>query len=139
MQQKIFATEENIYWKAARSSGPGGQRVNKRSTKVQVWLAVFSLPISDIQKNILRKKLANRINKEDEIEVVCEEERSQKANKEKAINLLNELITEALRPPKKRIPTKPTKGSEQRFQEEKKKQAEKKQLRKFLPKEWLSE
>lgn len=137
MQQKNFATEENIYWKAARASGPGGQRVNKRSTKVQVWLPISSLLISDVQKNVLREKLIKRINKEDEIEVVCEEERSQKANKEKAILLLNEIIIEALRTQKKRIPTKPTKGSEQRFQEEKKKQAEKKQLRKFLPKEWL--
>lgn len=139
MSQKIFATEENIHWKAARSSGPGGQRVNKRSTKVQAWLSIPELPISDAQKNIIRTKLRNRINKNDEIEIISEEERSQRANKQKALALLNELLSEALRSEKKRIPTKIPKGVEQAFQAQKKKESKKKQLRKFLPKEWLEE
>jgi len=105
--------EKDVIWKAARSSGPGGQRVNKKATKVQMWVKVGDLPLTDGEKARIRKKLGNMIDKEDELQVESEEERSQERNKEKALERLNEVITEALEKSPRRIPTKPPRGADE--------------------------
>jgi ribosome-associated protein len=138
MKMKLF-DDRDVRMKSARSGGPGGQNVNKRSTKVQVWLPVEKILVSPEDKERLRKKLASRITQADELEAESDEERSQEANRERALNHLREAIAQALIKPKRRIPTRISKSAEQRFQEAKKKDAEKKKLRKFLPKEWLGE
>ena len=96
----------------ARSSGKGGQNVNKTSTKVFVhWGIENSTVLTDDEKNRVRTKLANRINNEDELVVFSEEERSQAQNKELAIARLQNLVDEALHVPKIRRATRPTLGS----------------------------
>ncbi|MBP6859914.1 MAG: aminoacyl-tRNA hydrolase [Candidatus Magasanikbacteria bacterium] len=96
----------------ARSSGKGGQNVNKTSTKVFVhWGIENSTVLTDDEKNRVRTKLANRINNEDELVVFSEEERSQAQNKELAISRLQTLVDEALVVPKIRRATRPTLGS----------------------------
>lgn len=132
-----FFEEKDLRIKTARSSGPGGQNVNKRSTKVQARIQVSKILVSDTQKALIRKKLGTRINKRDELEVESEESRSQDANRDLAVKILNKLIAEAIKVPKKRIPTKISQNAESKFREERKKESEKKQLRKFLPHEWL--
>ena len=125
----MLINEKNVRFKSARSSGPGGQNANRRSTKVQLWVRVGDLPISEIDKKILRKKLAHHINHLDEIWVENEEERLQEANKEKAFAHLNQLITDALKKEPIRIPTEPPRGLEEERIRLKKFNSRKKQAR----------
>jgi ribosome-associated protein len=99
-----LVNDKNIRFKATRSSGPGGMNVERRSTRVQIWVKVADLPISDDEKKILRQKLAHKMNHDDEIEVTNQEEPSQELNREKAIALMNEFIAEALKKPAPRFP-----------------------------------
>ncbi len=116
---QIPENELNISF--ARSSGKGGQNVNKTSTKVIVhWLVGKSVVLTDEEKARVREKLANRINNEDELVLMSEEERSQPQNREIAIARLQELVAGALHVPKKRRPTRPTKSSKLKRLESKK-------------------
>ncbi len=114
----VYVTKENTRFKAARSRGPGGQNVNKRSTKVQIWAKIFDLPLRDEERSLLREKLTSHITKNDELEVSCEEERSQEQNHDRALEIMNILIEKALEIPKVRIPTEPPLGIEEKFREE---------------------
>jgi len=105
----------------ARSSGAGGQNVNKTSTKAIVfWSVKNSLTLSAGQKARVREKLANRINSQDEVVVMAEDERSQLQNRTLAISRLQYLVSEILQVPVKRRPTRPTKASRSRRIESKK-------------------
>jgi ribosome-associated protein len=99
----------------ARSSGPGGQHVNKTSTKI-----VLSLPIKKIEGlneaefTRLRVQLANRINNEGELIVHSSEDRSQKRNIEEAFSKVEKMIISSVRIPKYRKPTKPSKAAKEK-------------------------
>jgi ribosome-associated protein len=98
-----------------RSGGPGGQNVNKVNTKAQLRFKVGESRVLSIeQKARVRIKLANRLNKNDEIIVYADSERSQAQNKNKAVELLNTLVANAIKLPKKRRATKPTKSSKEK-------------------------
>ena len=125
-----FIEEEKVRFRAVRSGGPGGQNVNKRSTKVQAWIKVEELLLSNEEKARVREKLAHHVNKEDELEAESEEERSQKANREKVLERLEEMVAEAVKQNPKRIPTRVPRGAEERFREERKLESLKRQLRK---------
>ncbi len=117
----------------ARSSGAGGQNVNKTSTKVIIhWSVGKSVVLSEEEKNRVREKLANRINNEDQLVVVSEEERSQLQNRELAVAKLQELVNGALYVPKVRRATKPTKSSKIKRLESKKIRSQIKTARKSL-------
>lgn len=117
----------------ARSSGKGGQNVNKTSTKVIIhWPIGKSQVLTDEEKGRVREKLANRVNNEDELVLMSEEERSQPQNREIVIARLQTLVTQALRIPKKRRPTRPTKASKLRRIESKKQRSQVKARRQNL-------
>lgn len=97
--------ENNIKFKAVRASGPGGQNVNRRSTKVQIWVEVGKLGLTEEEEKRIREKLAHRLNQRDELEVVVEDQRSQEENRDIALERLRTMIEEALRVPPERIPT----------------------------------
>lgn len=114
----------------SRSSGPGGQNVNKVNSKVELRFDVQnSSLLSDDQKDVLLKKLATKITSEGILSVVSQRDRSQLANKEDAIEKLYLLIEKALKPVKPRKNTRPTKGSVERRLTTKRIKAEIKQNR----------
>jgi len=123
--------EKDVKFKAVRSSGPGGQRANRRSTKVQLRVRIGDLPLTLPEKKRLRKVLEHHINHLDELWVENEEERSQKANRERALRKINTLIEEALKIPERRIPTEPRRSAEDARIREKKLKSEKKKGRRF--------
>ncbi|CAL2104049.1 Peptidyl-tRNA hydrolase ArfB [Tenacibaculum sp. 190130A14a] len=127
--------QEQIYneleFKAVRSSGAGGQHVNKVATKVELSFSIpNSLGLSDTEKERLLKNLANRLSKEHILTLTSQESRSQHRNKELVTKRFFELLKKALIKPKPRRTTKPTKASVKRRIEAKKQQSEKKENRK---------
>ena len=118
-------------FRTSRSSGPGGQSVNKVSTKVELLFDVLTSSIlSDEQKFIVVTKLKNRISIEGVLQLSCDETRSQLKNKEIATKRFFQLLEEALKPVKKRKPTKPSKASKEKRLKTKKIKSDKKDKRK---------
>lgn len=104
----------------ARSSGPGGQNVNKRETKAVIkWNVDGSPTLTDEQRQRIRVALQNRISKEGYLVIHADALRSRDQNTEDAIETLQKLVDEALTPVKDRVPTKPTWGSKERRLEDK--------------------
>ncbi len=122
---------KELQFKAVRSSGAGGQHVNKVSSKVVVFFnLVNSEAFSEDEKEKLTKKLANKLNKEGVIQISCQSSRSQHQNKEEVIQQLLTTLKQGLFVPKKRNPTKPSKLKKQKRLNEKKRLSEKKENRK---------
>ncbi|MFP4556381.1 MAG: alternative ribosome rescue aminoacyl-tRNA hydrolase ArfB [Bacteroidales bacterium] len=122
---------KEFVFNTSRSSGAGGQNVNKVSTKVELRFSVpNSTLLTDREKEIVLEKLSNKITSEGILIIVSQAERSQYGNKQKCIEKFYKLLTKALTPKKKRKPTKPTKASEKKRLESKKIQSEKKYQRK---------
>lgn len=97
---------------ASRSCGPGGQNVNKVSTKVELRFHVASSGLlSGDQKNLVSNRLANRINAAGFLLVVSQSERSQLANKQRCVERFYELLRQATLVSKPRKATKPTYSS----------------------------
>ncbi len=123
---------KEVKYRTSRSSGAGGQNVNKVATKVEILFDVEnSVVLTEKQKKIILLKLQNRISNEGILSLQCDETRSQLKNKEIAFNRFLVLIKEALKPVKKRKPTKPSKSAIQKRLNNKKKLSEKKSNRKF--------
>jgi ribosome-associated protein len=119
--------ESEIAVDYARSSGPGGQNVNKRDTKAVVrWKVGDSTAFSEEEKVRIRSFAANRLNADDEIVLAADEERSQAQNRAAAVSRLREIVRRALIPAKKRRPTMPTRASKERRLESKRLQGRKK-------------
>jgi len=120
-----------LSFKAVRSSGPGGQHVNKTASKVEV---VFNLEtsqaLSENEKQRLRVKLASKLSGDGSISLQCEETRSQHRNKAIVIRRLVELLQQNLKVAKPRKKTKPSKSAMERRLKAKKQQALKKSNRK---------
>lgn len=119
-------------YKTSRSGGKGGQNVNKVSSKVELLFSIASSALfTDEEKLLLTDKLQNRLNKDGYVQVICDEERSQYLNKEKAIERLISLLTKALQKPKVRKPTKVSKAAKAARLDNKKMQSVKKENRKI--------
>ncbi len=116
--ERNFSNE--FVFQASRSSGPGGQNVNKVSSKVELRFNVNdSQLLSEEEKSIVAEKLGNKMNKLGEIVLVTQADRSQLKNKEKVIAKFYLLLERALMQSKKRHKTRPTKASVERRLESK--------------------
>ncbi len=122
--------DKEVLFSYSRSSGPGGQNVNKVNTRVELRFNVLTSEcLSYDEKELLLKKILNKINKEGELILVSQSERSQLRNREKVMEKFFLLLARALTPPKKRRPTSPTRASREKRLESKRMTSEKKQIR----------
>lgn len=120
-----------LSFKASKSSGAGGQHVNKVSSRIEVLFNINNSEALNLrEKEIILLKLKNRINKEQILSLSCEETRSQHRNKDLVTERLITLLKANLIRPKIRRATKPTKASVKRKSENKKRQSSIKNLRK---------
>ena len=122
--------ESELVFTATRSGGPGGQNVNKVSTKVELRFNISDTSLlSEEEKLLIVKKLGNRINKEGELIITAQSARSQLSNREKATERFYILLSRALTVQKKRKPTSPTLTSKLKRLEEKHNRSSIKKLR----------
>jgi ribosome-associated protein len=115
---------EEIQFRASRSSGPGGQHANVTASRIE---AVFEVDASDAlseeQRDLLRRRFGDRVT------AVAQDARSQARNRELALERLREKLAAALRRPKPRRPTKPSRAARERRLEEKRRTSQRKRER----------
>jgi ribosome-associated protein len=131
LSDRDFSRE--FVFSASRSSGPGGQHVNKVSTRMELRFDVAaSNLLSEEEKQLVFEKLASRITTAGELIIVSQSERSQLQNKDKVVEKFYALLIRALTPVKKRTRTRPTRSSVEERLDDKRKVAEKKDRRRSL-------
>ncbi len=112
IKPNLTIPEHELEVSASRSSGPGGQHVNKTSTKITIrWNIPTSTVLNEFQRSRLLDKLQPRLTTEGDLIVHYSASRSQNQNKVAALNNLAQTVRQALTVDKKRIPTKISKGS----------------------------
>jgi ribosome-associated protein len=133
IDERLTLPAAELSWVAVRSSGPGGQNVNKVSTKVELR---FDLSGSTVLSEAVRARLAaiakNRLDADGRILIASQLTRSQERNLEDAREKLAELVRRALIAPRKRRPTSPTRGAKERRLRAKREHADKKQGRRKI-------
>lgn len=124
---------KELTFNASKSSGPGGQHVNKVNTKVTLRFDVInSSLLNENQKATILKKLTSKITNEGIFILFDQSTRSQIKNKEAVVQKLDRLLTKAFTKRKTRKSTKPTKSAIRKRLDNKKKQSEKKKLRRKI-------
>lgn len=123
--------ESELKFSASRSSGPGGQNVNKVSTRVELRFDVeASRLLNDSEKKVIFERVASRITNEGILIIISQSGRSQYENRKQAIERFHNVIRKALTPVKKRIRSEPTAASKFKRLEKKKIISRRKELRK---------
>ncbi|KAA5546174.1 aminoacyl-tRNA hydrolase [Roseiconus nitratireducens] len=130
VSQKLTIPANELNTTASRSSGPGGQNVNKVNSKITLrWSPHESAVIDPAWRDRFVERFANRINREGELVLHSDRFRDQAQNLSDVRYRLTEMLLEVRRPPKRRKKTRPTKGSLRRRREAKTQLSQKKQRR----------
>ena len=112
-----------------RATGPGGQHVNKVSTAVQLRLKLDLADLPVVVSARLTAIAGNRLTKHNELIIAADRHRSQLRNREDALERLNDLLERAQQPPKRRVPTRPSRRARKTRMDNKKTLGLRKQLR----------
>ena len=129
--------ESAMRFQYARSSGPGGQNVNKVNTKAELWVPLAAITgLTERAVARLRTLAGRRLTAAGEIHLTGETERSQEANRSAVLERLRELLLQAQHEPKPRKKTKPSKGAKRRRLEAKRQRSEVKSRRRGTKGDW---
>jgi ribosome-associated protein len=132
VNDSLTIPRSELEFRASRSSGAGGQHVNKTSSRVEIeWNVASSPSLSASDSSRIQSRLASRISAEGTIRVAASDTRSQLRNREIAESRLAELIAKALVVQKKRKPTKRPRAANEARLTEKKKHSDKKRQRRI--------
>ena len=124
IKSDIFINEDELVFKVSRSSGPGGQNINKVNTRVTLFFDVANCgSLSDLQKQRILARLATRSDKNGVLRVVSQKFRTQRANRNAAVERLQQLLADALKTRPIRKKSKVSYASKQRRLEEKKRRS----------------
>lgn len=124
VNDRLAIPEEELLFSASRGGGPGGQHVNKVASRITLRFDVTNSPsLNDDQRQRLLAKLSSRLTRDGVLLLSSHESRSQTANREEVIRRFAQLLREGLVRPKKRRPTRPTRGSRERRIESKKRRS----------------
>jgi ribosome-associated protein len=130
VNESVAIPRSELDVRVSRSSGAGGQHVNKTSSRVEIfWNVLASRAIGEDERTLLRERLASRLTTDGSIRIVASDMRSQSRNRELAEERLAETIRRALVIPKKRRATKPSRAAKEARLSEKKRMSEKKRDR----------
>ena len=126
----LSISRRNITFAVSRSSGPGGQNVNKVSTRIELRLHASSIMgFNDAVAQRFRMLAGKKLTADGDLRIVCQQTRSLETNRWLTVEQLIELFEESSRLPKKRHATKPSRGSRRRRIEGKKRRSETKSQR----------
>jgi len=130
ISNQITIPESELEVSAIRAQGAGGQHVNKVSSAIHLRFDIKASSLPMVYKQALLKMQDQRLTKDGVIIIKSQQYRSQEMNREQACQRLKEMIVSAIKQPKKRIKTKPTRGSQKRRMDSKTKHGRNKTLRK---------
>jgi ribosome-associated protein len=127
VNSRIAIADDELQWSFVRSSGPGGQNVNKVASKAVLrWNLAGSPGVPDEIKARLQAQNPGRVNEAGEVVLTSQRFRDQLRNKEDCLSKLREMILQAAARPKKRRPTKPSRAAKERRLQEKKRRSSRK-------------
>lgn len=134
VNEGLWVPRAELGFRASRAGGPGGQHVNTSSTRVELtWDVAGSPSLTEAQREILLRKLANRINAEGVLQIAASEHRSQHQNREAAVERFAALVRQALVVPRPRRKTKPGRAAKEARLAAKKRRSETKRSRRAPP------
>jgi ribosome-associated protein len=130
VNRSLVIPESELTYRFSTSGGPGGQHANKAATRVEVlWNVDDSVVLGPRQRTRIHGHLRRRIDSDGNVRVIADTHRSQLRNRREAEDRLAGLVAEALRPRKARVATKPTRASQQRRLDQKRRRGEVKRMR----------